>query len=466
MPSQSQVSGRYQESIVSGFDVYKPEVYNQLINRYGDQGQSWFMTMKMLGFERPVASDIYYHYENELKNPPFKSAGIVAAAAAGASQSITISPDSLDAGNRFYPRLGFQVNYKGGKRGFISAIDITTPSAPVLTVKPIQTGAAYSLPAVAAAEELSIVSSAFAEGTGQPVGIVPGAVKRSNMLQIIKETASVTGSELTNQTWMTGYEDVSSVTGQPNSWFHINMMDIDYRIALQISDALLFGQSSDGSITDPGGTGNIVKMTTGLVTTMKSQSIQSSYSTGSFSVTNFDAIGRSLQREYSGNKIGMHMGEDFYSEAENALVSYLAATRVDYTEELLNSILPDDMKVRSKAIAVNFKSLVKNERKYLLNKMNEFSNRQTYGIPGSVTPGYGLFIPLTTVKDPKTDKFDHHIGCRYKALGGYSRKMQTWDVNGASGNMVTDLDVNNNYVRAHIGAHQMAMNQSLFLQPL
>lgn len=465
MPAQPQVSGRYSETIVSGFDVYKPEVYNQLINRYGDQGQSWFMTMKMLGFERKVAADIYYHYENELKNPPFKSAGIVSAAAAGASQSITISPDSLDAGNRFYPRLWFQVNYKGGKRGIITAIDVTTPSAPVLTVKPIQTGAAYSLPAVAAGEELSIVSSAFSEGSGQPVGIVPGAVKRSNMLQIMKETASVTGSERTNQTWMTGYEDVSSITGQPNSWFHINVMDIDYRMALQTSDALLFGQSSDGSITDPV-TGNVIKMTTGLVTTMKAQSIQATYTPGSFSVTNFDAIGRSLQREYAGNKIGMHLGEDIYSELENALVTYLANTKVDYTEELINSILPADMKARSKAISVNFKSLFKNERKYLINKMNEFSNRQTYGIPGSVTPGYALFIPLTTVKDPQTQEFDHHIGCRYKALGAYSRRMQTWDVNGASGNMVTEFDVDNTYMRSHVGAHQMAMNQALFLQPL
>ena len=94
----------------------------------------------------------------------------------------------------------------------------------------------------------------------------------------------------------------------------------------------------------------------------------------------------------------------------------------------------------------------------------EFSNRQTVGIAGSVAESYGLFLPMATKKDAKTKQTVNNIGARYKALDGYSRKMEVYSVNGAGpGLKVSQADLNETYLRCEIGAHQLGVNQMLLV---
>jgi hypothetical protein len=85
---------------------------------------------------------------------------------------------------------------------------------------------------------LIIISNAFSEGSGQPDTAIRGTWEYENDAQIIKETIGVTGSEMVNQTWF----QVNTMGAKTNAYYHLGQVDIDYRTALRIDGALLFGK--------------------------------------------------------------------------------------------------------------------------------------------------------------------------------------------------------------------------------
>ena len=460
------VAAQYQTNYVSAYDVHKPDVLSKMFNRYGDQGSSWFLTLEKLGFVKPVAATSYSHYENELKNPTFNSLAVETSSGTAPSLtiSITLSPSNLDGFNNFYPRLNDITYFKGGQLGIITAINTTTPSAPRLTITQVNTWTGGL--SVAAGEEISLVSNAFSEGSDQPKGILPGAAKRTNYTQIMKETLAVTGTELTNQTWFDGWVEVpGSVNGTEqiasgNSWYNLNWMDMEWRIGKQISGALLFGETTVGTITDPV-TLLPVRTTNGLIPTIKSLGNTDTYVPGAFSVTDFDAYGRILDREYAGEYVMSLVSKSFSDEIENTMVAYLANTNIIYEiEQQLGSRFGVD----GKSISVDFNYLKKSNRTFMFKRMMEFSNRQTFGINGSITDGMGVFLPMNKVKDAKSGQMLDNIGARYKNLNGYSRKMEVWSVNGAGPGMkVSSVDVNKSFIRTDMGAHIMGANQMILV---
>jgi hypothetical protein len=461
----AQIAAQYQSNFVSAYDVHKPDVLSKMFNRYGDQGSSWFLTLDKMGFLKPVAATSYSHYENELKNPTFKAVGGTAAGAAGASVNVVLVAADVNSTGQSYPRLFEIVFFKGGQLGIIT--NITVGAGPsyttTLAVTPLKT--TDTIPAIGASEEISIISNAHSEGSDQPKGVVPGATKRTNYTQIMKETLAVTGTELTNQTWFDGWVEVpGSVNGTEqiasgNSWYNLNWMDMEWRIGKQISGALLFGETTN-NVTDPA-TGLPINTTQGLIPTIRSLGNTDTYVPGAFSVTDFDAYGRTLDREYAGDYVLGLVSKSFSDEIENTMVAYLANTNIIYeVEQQVGSRLGVD----GKSISIDFNYLKKSNRTFMFKRMMEFSNRQTFGITGSVTDGYGVFIPMNKQKDAKSGKMLDNIGARYKNLNGYSRKMEVWAVNGAGPGMkVSSVDVNKSFIRTDIGAHQMGVNQMILV---
>ena len=462
----AQIAAQYQSNFVSAYDVHKPDVLSKMFNRYGDQGSSWFLTLEKLGFVKPVAATSYSHYENELKNPTFNAAAGTAAGAAGVAVNITLSTADVNATGQSYPRQFEIVYFKGGQLGIIMSVTVggSAPYTTVLSIKPLKT--TDVIPAVGAGEEISIISNAHSEGSDQPKGVVPGATKRTNYTQIMKETLAVTGTELTNQTWFDGWVEVpGSVNGSEqiasgNSWYNLNWMDMEWRIGKQVSGALLFGETSN-NITDAA-TGLPINTTQGLIPTIKSLGNTETYVPGSFSVTDFDAYGRILDREYAGDYVLGLTSKSFSDEIENTMVAYLANTNIIYEiEQQLGSRFGVD----GKSISIDFNYLKKSQRTFMFKRMMEFSNRQTFGIANSVTDGYGVFLPMNKVKDAKSGKMLDNIGARYKNLNGYSRKMEVWSVNGAGPGMkVSSVDVNKSFIRTDMGAHIMGANQMILVK--
>lgn len=474
MANIAEVSAQYAEPLVSAFDVWQPEILDKMFNKLGHQGQPWFLTLQHMGYLLPVAQRVYSHYEGELKNPPFKPRANVGAPGTNTNQLITLAVVDVDTSNQFYPRVGFQVWYPNGRKGIIMSIDVTTPSAPVLNIAPLGTSAAYALPAVTTATELTIQDSAFAEGTGQPIGIVPSATKISNNTQIFKDTISVTGSEQTNKTWFTGWQDVSKGAegsdgvSAGKSWYNLNFADLEYRMALQISSALLNGIQDDGRNVDPV-YGRRIYTTQGLVPSIIARGNIQTYTPGAFSITDFDAYSRIFDREYVGNFVGGLLSTNAYNEIKNAAVAYFANTRIDYEsgQAMMGDMFGNPALGfgQGKKMNVDFELVKTGGRNFAFKRMMEFSDRQTFGTIGSVTNGYGVFVPFGQMKDTQSNQMVDNIGARYKSKDGYSRKMEIWTVAGAGPGMkVIPDDFSSTFMRAEIGSQTMGANQMILIK--
>ena len=251
----------YASDIISTFDIDKPEVLNALFERYGDQGLGFFRIIESLGFKRPVAQDSYSHHEENWRHEVFHSVAAVAAPGPGNPIAITLAANDYDANNNFYPRQWMVAMFSNRVVGSITDVQGVTPNI-ILEITP--SDVTDDIGAVALGEEIIISSSAFSEGSGQPNSVVTGTYKYTNWVQIMKETMTATGTEMTNQKWFTRLE--SSGKGIP-AYYLKGQMDTDYRLNLAIDGALLFGKITDNAhanLTDAA-TGRVVRTTEGLV---------------------------------------------------------------------------------------------------------------------------------------------------------------------------------------------------------
>jgi len=450
----------YASDIISGFDLHKPEKMNVLFSRFGDQGASYFQLIRSMGFEQPVANDTYGHYEENHIHEVIHSRGIVAQPAIGAPIVFTLDTTDLDANNNFYLRKFDILMFPNEVVGTVLDINVAIPAAPVVTCYPSDN--ADRFPALTAGMEIIITTNAFAEGSGQPEGAVSGTWEYSNNAQIIKETIGFTGTEMVNQSWVT----VTSKGQQLLGYYMKGQIDIDYRMALRIDGALMWGkQTNNSSIVDnsTAGGGRAIKTTEGLIPYIRRVGNEQTYNAGAFDVEEFDEMSNTLDREYAGNYILGLLGISLHQDIENSLKTYFANTNISFAKQTTNDVLFKNNE--SLGASVNFTYLTKSERTFLFKRMGSFNNKKVAGAEGYNAPKLGVFLPINKKKDPVSGNMVDSIGTRYRALGKYSRRMEVWQVGGAgSGMKVTEFDKLNTYQRCHIGAHHRGGNQMILLE--
>lgn len=446
----------YASDIISGFDLHKPEIMNTLFRRFGDQGASYFQLIRSMGFESPVARDTYGHFEDNHIHEVVHVLDIVAQPAVGADIQFILDPVDLDANNNFYLRTWDILMFPNEVTGSVTDIDVAIPGAPVITVSPNEL--TDQLPALTAGEELIITSSAFSEGSGQPEGAVSGTWEYDNDAQIIKESIGVTGTEMVNQSWVI----ITSAGQALPAYYYKGQIDLDYRLALKIDGALLWGKRTTNTITDPV-TGRPIKTTEGLIPYIRRVGNEQTCVSGAFTVDEFDDMDNTLDREFAGNYVLAMLGISLHQDIENALVTYFANTNIQFTKQATNEALFNSNEALS--ASVNFTYLTKSERTFLFKRMGAFNNKKLAGATGYSARQMGVFLPINKKKDPVSGDMVDSFGVRYRALGKYSRRMEVWQVGGAGeGPKVTDIDERNTYQRCHIGAHQRGGNQMLLLE--
>lgn len=454
------IANIYASDIISGFDIHKPEKMNVLFSRYGDQGASYFQLLRSLGFEKEVSLDTYGHYEENRIHEVVIVDAIVAQPAIGADLVFVIDANSLDANNNFYLRKWDIILFPNEVTGSVTEIDVTTPTAPEVTC--VLNDDTEQFPALTAGQELIITSNAFSEGSGQPEGAVRGTWEYDNDAQIIKETIGYTGSEMVNQTWF----NVTTQGVKIPAYYHLGQVDIDYRTALRIDGALLFGKRTVNSLLIDPDTGRPIKTTEGAIPYTRRVGNEQSYTSGAFDVLEFDEMDNTLDREGAGNYIMGLLGITLHQDIENSLVTYFADTNIQYARQTTNEVLFNANE--SLGASVNFKYLTKSERTFLFKRMGVLNNPKLYGATGyeNIGPKLGLFMPINKKKDPVSGNMVESIGTRYRGLGRYNRKMEVWQVGGAGeGLKVTEFDKRNTYQRCHVGAHFRGGNQFVLMEP-
>ncbi len=455
------VAGIFASEIISTFDIDKPERLNTLFRARGDQGLGYYRMLESLGFKMPAAQDKIEHDEEDWIHETFHSRDNETAKGAGVNQVLVLDPIDLDTGDRFYPRRWDTVMFTQEVTGQIIDIDVSTPSAPVLTVRPNEI--TDDIGALTAGQELIIISAAFSEGSEQPEGAVTGTFHYDNDLQIIKETLEATGSEMTNQKWFTQISVPNNSGGKIPAYYLKGQMDTDYRMNLKIDGALLFQKRTTNPTTDPD-TGRLVKTTEGLIPYIRRVGNTVNYTPGLFSVQRFNQIVKRLDKEFAPRYICSLLGIDLDLEVEDTLVDYFNNTNINFVQQAMTSELFYNNK--GLAMSVGFSALTKGSRTFAFKKMPVFSHQKLYGAVGYSSAGLGVMIPMAKKKDKLTQKDVPTIGMRYKKLGPYSRMMEVWNVSGAGpGFKVIGKDVHNHFLRCHVGAHNMAGNQMVLVNP-
>jgi len=454
------VAQLYASDIVSGFDIHKPEKLNTLFSRYGDQGASYFQLLRSMGFEKEVSLDTYSHYEENRIHEICVVDAIVSQPAIGAVIKFTLDATSLDANNNFYVRLWDVILFPNEVTGSVTLIEDAGTTTPDITCT--LNDDTEQFPALAALDELIIISNAFSEGSGQPDPAIRGTWEYENDAQIIKETIGVTGSEMVNQTWF----QVNTMGAKTSAYYHLGQVDIDYRTALRIDGALLFGKRTVNTLLVDPVTGRPIKTTEGVVPYIRRVGNEQSYVSGTFDVLEFDEMDNTLDREGAGNYILGLLGITLSQDIENSLVTYFADTNIQYARQTSNDVLFNANE--SLAASVNFKYLTKSERTFLFKRMGVLNNPKLYGAAGyeNIGPKLGMFMPINKKKDPVSGNMVESIGTRYRGLGKYNRRMEVWQVGGAGeGLKVTDIDDRNTYQRCHVGAHFRGGNQMVLMEP-
>jgi len=468
MASNQAVAAPYASDIISNFDIYKPEKLNKLFRIKGDQGMSYLMILKSLGFELPVARDEYEHYEERFIHETFVICANSGAGAAGATVQLTIAATSIDNfGSLYYvyPRLWDTVLFDDAAETTASVTDVSiNQGAGTATIKVTPNGLTKNIPALVTGQEVVIISDAFAEGSTQPKGALSGTEKYINYLQIIKESLNATGSEMTNQDWFDQLVGDDGGVKKILGYVMKGQLDLDYRLALKSSNALLFQDVTSNTNTDLNDpntpTNSKVKTTEGLIPAIRRAGQITPYTPGLFSVTKFDDIIKKQDREFCTNDIVCLLGLDLYLEIENTFIDYFKETEIGYVAD---SVFKGNKEL---AMSVGFKSFRKGSRTFNFQRMGIFTHPKVGGAVGYKYPKMGLFLPIDMRKDKKTGQSIPSIGCRYKELGPYSRKMEVWDQRGAgSGLKVLAEDVANYFMRTHMGAHHIGLNRFVLLDP-
>jgi len=149
-------------------------------------------------------------------------------------------------------------------------------------------------------------------------------------------------------------------------------------------------------------------------------------------------------------------------EMENELVNYNKDTQISYS-------FGDRT---DRVVALGFKQITKAERTFMFKKLGAFSDRARMGQYAYVRNS-GFVLPLDNrIVYSDMNKSDSRsqptILLRYKALAGYSRRNETFTINGTgattSERIISSVDKDSINTRCEIGFEHVAVNQFIHLQ--
>lgn len=454
-------------ALLSGWQVLKPSKMKDLFAAKGKQGGDYYLMIRALGWSKEVDQETYSHWEEDYIIENFRTRNAVTGHGAGDSIDVTLHADDLDTANRFYPVVGDELLLGNGSSrvvGVITVIDVSTPTAPVLTIEPKDT--ADTLPDLNAGDYLFTFSNSHGEGTGQPDPRISGVDEYYNHLKIIKHDIKATGTAYTDGLWFNIPWATMGVTDAPQgSYYRKAVVDLDHRMAQSIGGALQFDVLTDNAaVIDP------VYLTTregtlGVFPAIGLYGYQEDYTIGTMTIGDFNEYGRIFVREQvTEAEIMANVGYGLHTEIEDLLVDYIGNTDVDYTRKrVTNQLMGGSSETE---VAISFSYFKKGGRTYMFKVNYDFSNEKTYGTTGYNYEHLGMLIPMGKSKDARTGDMVPSIGYRYKKKGNYSREMYLWDTGSVDmANPTNDVDEKRTHARAHIGAQQIAVNRFISLEP-
>lgn len=444
----SAIKADYLQGLVTSFDLNIRRVLPTIYDRFGNQGRDLLDLIRAVGFERTDSVTTVEHFEENWVHDYWKTSTVQTGAAAGAPVNLTVHPESIDSNNRFYPRINDVVTFnKNQVTAQIRNIDITTPSAPVLTVVPFDVTKA--IPTTANGTTIIITGNAFSEGSTQPVGRFSGAWRYYNQFQIVKESVGASGTQMTNDSWVQ-IKDGQKILG----WFNkARQWDLDHRMAINVQGTFLTQEiTTNSAVYDTLNSNAPIQTTEGMFPYLKRVAIPYPYTPNSLTVADFDQQERLLSRVFAPRFTAALVAQDVDIELENILKDYFMFTQVGYTNETVNNkFFGDNPEGKALAATVAFRSFGKAGRHYSMKRLESMNDPKTYGATGYDYSARAIYFPLQKKKDPVSKNDIPTVGVVWKGLGSYNRKMEIFDLGGAGEGMKqTPVDRRDYYMRCEM----------------
>jgi len=380
------------------FGIEKPAISNILYKKNGYDLTLVQMLLALHAVE--VAENVNVeHFEEDYLNSPIVNLTLTTAGAAGASKNFTIAPSGLYSGtNQFYAQVQDTVRFGNGVIGEITAIDVSTPSAPVLTIAPRY--ATSVIPAVAAGEQIAIISNRQNEVNGERKSAYRAPEKFSFPLQIISTTTSITGTAEAIRKWYDKYN-----TGEDARAFSRNIFNATYDHWMNISKAMWFeSPTTNTSVVPTGQRGSMQGLIDWLMT---SGAYVLPYTPGSFTPSTFRQIEAFLDKYFCNKQYIFAQGLGLARDTNDALNNTLASNSMSYLNKdagsSFNSLLSGNMaQTDGSQVEFNVNSYKSNTRTFHFTSIPQFSD-PTLNVTNSVgnpvgTDFLGVCIPIDKEK--------------------------------------------------------------------
>lgn len=457
------VTADFNYNISSLYDILKPEYANKVFLKYAKEGLGLQLILRSMGMEEPVMQDTYNWFEREKSRVAFHSAGNVVAPGAGNPITIRLSAADFDANGGYFPQTRQLVWFPlSNVVGWVHSITGTYPTVD-LVIRPCRL--TDDIGAVSTNDEIAIYSSTYSEQSDIPQGHIVPYTKLSNDCQIIKTSGTVSGSEFARSWWF----DKNSDGGVTDAW-NEQLASIELNHYSDIDGAMWLGQRIDNTANRAvdATTGMAYMGMQGLIPVLNDRGSSSTYTLGAYTIDDFDAYDRILEREYVAEPLVlMMMGSGLYRAIENKLKTYLVNTQVDFTKQVVNDRLFNSND--SLAATVNFKYFTKSDRTFMFKRIVNFSNPETFGITHSNMENIGVVVPMTSTTDAVSGAKLKNLTSLYRAKGGTNRKINIDMYSGAAGTpgiKVSTIDADKVRYQSHVSLRTTMANQMILVQPV
>ena len=441
-------------------DTNKPDNRDLLVNIYGDQGITGFLTLTGATTNAGTADEVTWWEEGRLhKTLTTATDGLQAGGGAGTEAELHVG--AFSAGSEPV-RLNDVLLTPGGQRLFVSGYDVNNNE---VLVKRLDGGDVAA--ETAAGLNIAIIGNIYGQGTDQPSSFYhPDIKKYTNPFIITKETYKVNGSQATNIGWV-------NVGNGDYRWYVKGEMDTRKRFMNQREMMLLFGQTKENidgggtlndaaDITLPNGASATVGATgsEGYFQAVDRRGITATVSggaQGSFAdMSDIDGIILELDKEGAPAEYAMYVNRAVSLDIDDMLAQGIATQVTAGLPGQFGAFNNDaDM-----AVKLGFKSFTRGG--YTFHKHDwKLLNDPTLGAVSDVK---GAMVPLANVVDPRSGSKAPALEMNYKGTNGYNRDVEHWVRGSIMGYNNMSEDVAEFYYRSESNLCVRAANQHVVIK--
>jgi len=424
------IANAYSDAIIGVSQLpFKPSVMTGLWKTYGQGYMALDFLTSLAGRKEIVSARTETAYEKNYRVRTVTMSTVVVGGAPGASGTILLDADDLDASYNFYPRLYQKIELGSVIDGFIQAqitgITGQGTASIILTVIPLDVTKTLSSTYLASGKEVSLMDTMFAPGTDQPAPTSVGYEIRTFYTQIMKESLKFEGGQLALQRW-------DNIQGL--GWFNEELLEGNFLLRLQEELSLIMGQLNTqatalNQTSTTSGVSTKPQSNKGLWTWIDELGYDLTYVGGtSFLIDDFYTAAEYLESKGITNDVVLFlMGGKLYSRIEKSGIAKIMGTygglNVNFTPGGIGGMM-----IHTGTPMFSVRGIT-----FIPYNLPIFNNPNLLGITGYYLQDAGIMIPISMVKDMKSGFMVPNLMAKYLGLGSYNREEVVGTIAGMDG---------------------------------